>query len=79
MGLKVRWLGQAGFELTSESGPGIAIPMHDEMWAPLDYGPRATIEPVEFDRVYRRLSDRAARILSHGESFELDRRSPMAV
>jgi len=53
--------------------PRIAIPMHYGMWVPRDYGPGATIDPAEFDRVYRRLTDKAARILGHGETFEISK------
>ncbi len=38
--------------LTKTVNPGIAIPMHYNMWSPEHFGPDATLDPTEFERFH---------------------------
>jgi L-ascorbate 6-phosphate lactonase len=47
--------------------PGIAIPMHYNMWEPAVFGEGATLDPNEFVSFYDRLGGGESRILTVGE------------
>ena len=48
--------------------PAVVIPMHYNMWAPEDFGPGATLDPLEFAATFSKLGDTSeVRILDVGE------------
>lgn len=53
--------------LMSYVRPGIAVPMHYNMWPPEGFGPGATLDPEVFVSAYKGLGGGETRILTVGE------------
>jgi L-ascorbate metabolism protein UlaG (beta-lactamase superfamily) len=56
--------------LMSYVKPGIAVPMHYDMWVPEVFGPGATLDPAVFVDTYRLLGGGETRVLERGEIVE---------